>query len=318
MAGLNVNDPVTLRQAINSKNIISGDTIRVRGGRYRGSWILNVGGRSDAPVSIRPYDNEPVILDGEVDFAKPFAHLYDMEITDSDPDRTVAGETTGVSINQVGCKLIGCHIHDIHSSGANWFGSGEGEISECWIHDNGGRWPDGSGWGHGIYSHNNGGGARLIARNLMGNNFGRYSIHVYSADNNYLRDYTVEDNVINGDPAICGGGLGLRNYVCQRNIQFGDYWYQGRYSIQASDGGLIQDNLFIHLSDYSVQSTFDNLTEQNNTVWGGEPSNRPGYTVEPEPREWEEFIPFTLSERWSGIQVTLSDGVFDAKVVERA
>ena len=317
MSGLTIDDPIRFEYAISSDRIIPGDTLLLRGGTYAGDWTLNIGGIKDAPVAIRPYPGEAVTIDGGLRCARPYVHIYDLEVTDTSPDDGT--DHNNVIIDPVGCRLIGCHIHHVKGNGVKWFSSGEGGVVECWIHDNGYRDAVGTGYAHGIYTHNHAGGARLIARNLFGNQVGRYAIQVYSAGENYLRDYTVEDNVINGDPVICGGGLGLTNYLCQRNIQFQDYWFQGRYSMQPNDGGVIRDNLFIKLADYSVQSTFQNLVEENNTVWQidgiGQPSNRAGYTVEPTPASWSQFIPFTLSERWAGIQCTLTDGVFSAAMV---
>lgn len=312
MSGLTITDPVKLSAALVSPNVIPGDVLYLRSGTYAGDFTINIGGSSEASVTIKPYNNEPVIIDGGLMFAKPYVRIQDVEITNSNPDRTLWIDP-GIQMHQVGCELIGCYIHDLHNNGVTWQGNGTGQIVECLIYNNGSN--DGTSYGHGIYTHNDTGGARKIARNLFLNSIGRYSIHIYSAGNNYLRDYTVEDNVIFGDPVICGGGLGLRDYVYQGNIQSGDYCYQGRYSSQPNDGGLIQNNLFIDLSEYSVQDGFLNLTETGNTVWGGEPASRAGYTVAAKPANWSQFIPFTLSERWAGIQCSIVDSVFSAEIV---
>lgn len=112
------------------------------------------------------------------------------------------------------------------------------------------------------------------------------------------------------------------DYICQRNVLFGGYWNQGRYSSQPNERGLIQDNWFINLSDYSVQHGYIDLIELNNHVWGGtvewnwDERPRAGYIIEPMPAAWSRFIPFSLSERWAGIQCTLADGVFSAAMVD--
>lgn len=311
--------PGTFEQAINSPSIQAGDSLLLHAGTYKGAWVVKIGGSDGLPITIKPYGDGNVILDGSIVLTKPHMVISDLEITNSDTNRVCVGYEDvppSITMDDIDQWLIGCEIHDLHNSGVNWMGSGMGGVVECVIYNNGIKFADGSSHGHGIYTHNHMGGARLIARNLFGNSWGEYTIHIYSASENYLRDYTVEDNVINGDPAICGGGLGLRNYLCQRNIQFGDYWYQGKYSLQPNDGGIIRDNLFINLANYAVQSTFKNLIEENNTVWNGEPANRAGYNVEPMPAKWSRFIPFTLSQRWAGIQVDFTDGVFSAAIVE--
>jgi len=314
MSGLMISDPIKFEDVIRSKNILPGDVLYLRGGTYKGYWELNIGGIDGAPVTIKPYNKEPVIIDGGLTYLKPYVEIYDLEFTDSDPDTTVI--TKSISMGQPGCWLIGCEIHGLHNSGVNFMGSGIGGVVECWIYENGYYDLEAVGHGHSIYTHNHLGGARLIARNLLNNSLGKYTIHIYSGDN-YLRDYTCEDNVIYGDPVHTGGGLGLVNFVYQRNIQFQDYAQMGRYSVQPNDTGLIQDNLFIQLYNYSVQSGWIDLVEQNNTVWDGEPADRLGYTLDKAPASWSKFIPFSLSERWSGIQADLVDGVFSAVMVER-
>jgi hypothetical protein len=313
--------PGTLQDALLSSSVRPGDRLLLKGGTYKGNWYIAVGGTADKPVTIRPYGNEVVVIDGSIEFAAPYVHICDMEITDSNPDRYQT--TKGITMGQVGCWIIGCHIHDLHYNGVEWFSSGVGGVVECWIHDNGMYYADDSGHGHGIYTHNHNGGARFIARNLFGNSIGAYAFQIYSGGDNYLRDYTVEDNVIAGDPVHCGGGLGLVDYVCQRNILYGGFWNQGRYSSQPNQRGLIQDNLFINLAAYSVQGGYVDLVEKNNLVWGGTVEwnwdERPvdGYIIEPMPARWSKFIPFTLSERWAGIQCTLTDGAFTAAMVDK-
>ncbi len=302
MAGLSIDDPVTLAQALASKNIYPGDTLRLRAGTYAGDWVANIGGTQAAPVRIMPYNGEKVTIDGTWTFNQPYLEVYDVEITNSDPDRHAID--TGITMNYPGCWLIGCDIHDLHSSGANWFGSGAGGIVECMIRNNGYISDDG-GHGHGIYTHNNGGGARSIARNVFFDQLGNYTIHIYSGDSNALKDYTVEDNIICGDPVHTGGGLGLIDFIYRNNFQFGEYCQQGRYSGDNQNiNGQITGNTFIDLVSYSVNAdctyTWDNLTEADNLVYGGEPASRAGYTLLDQPATLIKLVQFTKSERWLG------------------
>lgn len=314
MAGLTINEPVDLLTAINSRNVIPGDILLLRGGRYSGNWTLNIGGTEEAPVTIKPYNLESVIIDGTLTFGKPHLKIIDIDFTNSNSNRLLWDD--GITMNQAGCWLIGCNIYDMHSDGVNWFGSGAGGVVECRIY-NCGSLAEGqiNDFGHAIYTHNNNGGTRLIARNLLLPQIGRYGIHIYSSSDNYLKDYICEDNV-NLHPVHAGGGLGLNNFTYQRNIQSNEYTQIGRYSIQSNDIGIIQDNKFIDLSSYSIYD-FNNLTEINNIVWGGEPSSRLGYTLEEKPNNWSYFIEFSLSERWAGIQCTIINGVFSASIVNK-
>lgn len=61
----------------------------------------------------------------------------------------------------------------------------------------------------------------------------------------------------------------------------------------------------IGLGGYSVNQdcTYEwlNLTEQNNIVWGGQPADRAGYTVQAAPEAYTWFTLFSKSARWAGM-----------------
>jgi hypothetical protein len=298
--------PGTFAEALASPTVSAGDRLLLRAGTYTGNFTVNTG------VTIQPYGNEAVVVDGSITLAVPNIKLIDMEITDSNPDLTQT--TNGITMNYPGCELIGCYIHDLHNSGVSWFGSGAGRIAECMIYNNG-YMVESVGHGHAIYTHNNTGGARVIERNLLLDQIGNYALQIYSGGNNWLQDYTVRDNVTWGNPTHIGGGLGVKNLLYENNIHAGDYAQIGRYSPEGENyDATIRGNWFIGMSSYLVEP-FQQLTETGNLVWGGEPANRAGYTVEAAPANWSKLIPFSLSGRWSGLQVTITDGVFSAAMV---
>jgi hypothetical protein len=305
--GQSVTTPAKFEKVIQSKNILVGDVMEMRGGTYKGNWIVNV------PGTFKPYNKEKVVIDGSLTLAQPNTRFVDVEIMDSNKTRTPETITPTITMNMAGCELIGCHIHDLHGSGVNWFGAGVGRIAECWIENNGYYETDGSGHGHAIYSHNHQGGTHYIERNLFCEQIGRYSIHVFSGGKNYLKDFAITDNVINNHPVHTGGGLGLLDFIYSGNIQYGDYCQHGRYGI--AERGQIKDNLFFDVGSYYVNAEWKELTETGNEVYGGEPKERDGYKWSAYPKEFSKFIPFILSERWAGIQVNIKDGVFDAVIV---
>lgn len=325
MSGLNLNEPVSLSDVLNSQNIISGDNLILLPGVYTGDWIIpsKFSGTINNPLVIKPLIPNTVIIDGSFTIESDYTEIRDIDFTDSRMDETI---TSGIYCGKIGFSMIGCDVQNLHNSGVSWFGSGEGMIVECKFRENG-YLIDGVGHGHGVYSHNENGGSRLIARNSFGNEVGKYAFQLYSGGENYLKDFTCEDNVIFGDPVHTGGGKGLKNFIYRRNVQFGDYCQQGRYTYDNgwNEDGLIEDNIFVGLYSYSVNSNTDipwvNLIERNNTVWNvngyGEPSNRVGYNLEVTPPSWSRFIPFTLSERWAGIRATLNNGVFTSEIINK-
>lgn len=301
MTGLLITDPIRLENVLSSIKVIPGDTLFLRAGTYAGHWNIKIGGTEALPVSIRPYQNETVIIDGSLTFDAPHVKVYDFEIMDSNPDRTAV--TPGITFNKPGCGLYGCLIHDLHSNGVNWFGEGPGEVAECVILNNGYKDAQGNNYAHAIYTHNNVGGLKTIARNVFFDSMGAYTIHVYSGGANYLKDYLIEDNLVCGDPVHTGGGLGLLDFTYRRNWQYGDYCQHGRYSgAYQNQNGDISNNVFIGLSSYSVNADCDfdwlNLVESDNQVYGGKPDNRAGYTYQAQPATLVQIVPFTHSARW--------------------
>jgi len=298
--GQTIDRPVKFNNAIISTRVIPGDVLELRGGTYSGDYVSSLFGLVDSPITIKPYNNERVIIDGSIDIGTSVT-LRDLELTDSRQNRTL--RTLSMTMNGAGHSLIGCVIHDMHSSSVNWFGSGVGKIIECVMYNNG-YTLDGFGHGHGIYTHNTNGGSRLIARNLVSPQLGKYTLHIYSSASNYQRDYTVENNVFYG-PVHTGGGRGLIDHVYRNNVHFWGWSQLGRYSLLPNINGLIENNLFIKQSSVTVNADspdpWQNLTQQNNVVWNV--PVHPGYTEEAEPASWHRWIPFTESGRWSGALV---------------
>lgn len=301
MAGLTIDNPVTLTQALASTRIIAGDILYLADGTYTGDYVVNteINGSVDNPIIIKPRNIGKVKIDGSIVVAGTYINIYDIDFTNSKLNRV--GADSGIYCSTVGFGLFGCTISNLRNSGVSWFGSGVGNICENLILLNGYRLEDGSGHGHGIYSHNNGGGLRTIARNIFFDQLGSYAFQIYSGGENYLKDYNVQQNIIHGDPAHTGGGLGLINFLYENNIQFSDYCQQGRYSPDGSnDNGIIRNNTFIDMNSYYVNPSWSNLTEENNIVYGGEPADRIGYTLTEKPANKTWFIPYTKSERWVG------------------
>jgi hypothetical protein len=304
MAGLTIDDPVKFSQAIVSKRIIPGDVLELKGGTYAGDWVMTIAGTQAKPITIKPRAGENVVIDGSLKLEGDYIEMRDITIMDSRTDRTAA--TVGILASIAGLKLAGCYIHDLHGSGVSWWGGGAGQIIECIIANNGNKVGD-KGHGHGIYTHNSG-GARVIAKNLFFDSIGNYCLQIYSDSANYLKDYTVQDNVFAGDAVHTGGGLGLIDFVYERNTQFEAHCQHGRYSYDNQNrNGRISGNTFIDLSAYSVNADcaheWDNLTEADNLVYGGEPSDRAGYTVMEKPATLTRWIPYTQSTRWLGAAV---------------
>jgi hypothetical protein len=284
-------------------------------GVYTGDFISsNLFGTENLPITFKPVNPGKVIVDGSLSIVNTqWIHFCDIEFMDSRLDRTYV--TNGINASIKGFGLYGCLVHDIHSSGVSWFGSGAGEISECVFYNNGFHDTAGGGYGHSIYSHNHSGGSRRIARNIFHDNLGRYTIHLYSLGKNYLKDFTCEDNIVAGDSVHTGGGLGLIDFIYQRNVQYGYHCQHGRYTIREEEGyhnirGLIANNEFVDVDGYSVNRDnslpWEDLTESKNVFYQSAdpdlymPIDPSGYSRVQQPATKVWLMPFTKSARWLG------------------
>jgi hypothetical protein len=315
MSGLSVDDPVTLKAALASANIIQGDVLLLKTGTYTGDFVCSWSGTKALPITIKPYAGGSVTIDGTFTFGN-HVHVYDIDFTDTRSNRLWQyyglNADEGITATGQGNHLHGCAIQQQRSSGVNWFGSeadNEGEVSENVILLNGIRYEDNSGHGHSLYSHNNLGGRRVIARNSMHLNLGDYTLQLYSASNK-TDDYSVIDNVFMGN-VYPGGHFGPNNLIYQNNVSY-------LYSLQIAfgmgehtcDNMLFDGNILLNQYQFSIggaPGTLTNLVESNNTAYGGylygdylsDPHT--GYTFAALPATWSKLTAFTKSTRWKGM-----------------
>lgn len=237
----------------------SGDVVCVPTGLYKGDFTVPAGVTLQAEAGAR------VAIDIDDVFTCIDATVRDVEVFSSNTDRTVIQR--GIVADHH-ANLIGCYIHDIHSSGVNWFGSGEAQIVECLITNNG-YLVGSSGHGHCIYTHNHGGGARLIARDILLPGYGSYALHGYSGGGNRIADYTVRDVITDRKPNIMGGGQ-VSNLLYERNFQRQQACYIGRYSSRNADC-IVRDNqfaggAFLEVTDFETAVESGNTTPTETTV----------------------------------------------------
>jgi hypothetical protein len=307
MSGLSEVDPIHFVDLLKSGQVLPGDHIILLDGNYAGDWVCEFAGTLANPIDIKPKNPSHVTIDGNL-YAGAYIHWYDIDFTNSNTDRNILDEDwKGIEAYVPGFHLHGCSVLDLHGIGVSWYGNGEGEITECVMYNNGGIEESFDRTGYAIYSHNNLGGARLIARNILGDQIGKYMLHIYSSGDNWTKDYTIQDNISAGDDNLVGGGLGLVDLVYQHNIQFRDAYYVGRYS-SGNVNGIVHGNYFVDLGVIFVdEAPAWALTETDNEIYGhttldrdGLPFVRAGYTEYDLPATKTWLIPYTDSARWLG------------------
>jgi hypothetical protein len=230
--------PMSLSKALSSSSPArAGDTIWLRGGTYLGSYTSNLNGTASAPIVVRAYQGERVVLDANNAAARQSdvvlsingsnTYFWGFEITSSDPNRSFADGPhgpNGVYVNgSQNIKLINLIVHDIPGQAFGLWTSNTGaEVYGCLVYN------IGSGhWDHGIYLQNQN-GTKRIADNIVWN-VASHGIHAYGSSTAYLDNITLEGNTIyesgalvaNAERNILLGGL----RVAQNPVVVSNYTY---------------------------------------------------------------------------------------------
>lgn len=202
MSGLSIDDPIPLYAAINSGNVIPGDTLVLRGGTYSADYVFSLEGTTEEPITIQPYQNERVIIGGDVtgngnnltfkniEFAYLGWTTRESQQTGSNPDDI---PDKAVDINGPNYKFINCIFHDLRQVGV-WTPATNAEMYGCVIYNLG--WISDRGHGHALYTQNalNAVTRKTIRHCVMFNCFG-YNLHIYGSDG-AMSHYTITENTM--------------------------------------------------------------------------------------------------------------------------
>jgi hypothetical protein len=197
--------PMSLTKALSgSTPARAGDTIWLRGGTYLGSYTTYLSGTASAPIVIRAYPGERVVLDGNNAAAKQSGVVlsiyganttwWGFEIMSSDSSRDFSDGPhipVGVLVNESqNIKLINLIVHDLPGAGFGvWTENTGAEVYGCLVYNVGSNH-----WDHGIYVQNQN-GTKRIADNIIVN-AASHGIHGYGSDSAYLDNITLEGNTV--------------------------------------------------------------------------------------------------------------------------
>ena len=238
-----IDSPFDLKTAVtgtkNGKEIAAGDVVWLRGGTYRGSFDVRIGGKNGIPLHFRQFPGERAFIDkaqlgrkkGTLNIRHPNNWFWDFEVINSSTDRRrLDGEGemnpvrgSGVNIWSPNVKLINLSIHDNGHGVGIWTEEGSVEIYGCLIFNNGNNKKE-----HGIYAHNKK-GVHRITNNIVFNNAG-YGLHVYANSiKRSIQGFDIRNNTLfkNGvltlndqaaDQILVGGVEGVSaNRISLRN-----------------------------------------------------------------------------------------------------
>jgi parallel beta-helix repeat protein len=225
--------PLDLVTALSTSSPVGpGDTLWLRGGTYHGLFRSYLTGTSAAPIIVRNYRGERVTIDGspqaqhnqdtallvrgawtwywgfEVMFSHPQRRSAIVGAYPTDLPRGSAIETYGDNV-----RFINMVVHDGRMGHAFWTPGENSEIYGNIVYYNGWQDPN-SGWGHGIYTHNQN-GTKHITDNIIFDNFS-HGIHTYnSSATSYI------DNIVTTGNISFNNGSISENARLSRNILHG-------------------------------------------------------------------------------------------------
>ncbi|MBX6331679.1 MAG: right-handed parallel beta-helix repeat-containing protein, partial [Gemmatimonadaceae bacterium] len=249
-----------------------GDTVWLRAGTYGpGSFHATSSGTAAAPIIVRQYPGERATIDGNLVVDGQYTWFWGFELTSSTTSNT---NLEAITSHCPGCRFINLVIHDVSGSGLGLWSEGPDQEAYGNILYNVGYYaPGATQWAHGIYAQNQTGTKRLI-NNLLFDTFG-YGLHVYGSDAAYLRNFTIDGNVVvnsglgSGMDYQIGGTVPVENLTFTHNMS---YLSPGRRSNTARIGytwgpvntdGTITDNYFV---GQVMVSHWKRVTFERNTV----------------------------------------------------
>jgi hypothetical protein len=249
--------PWDLQTALNQPaKVHPGDTIWLRDGTYGAGNDSNFNsklvGAVGNPITVRAYPGERSIIDGTITVYGSWSIFWGLELADSKAQRISqqAGSSPddihlGIGFIVVGPnnKFINNIVHDKRNGFGFWKQAVDSELYGNLSYNNGWQGPD-RGHGYGIYTQNES-GTKWIQDNIVFNNFGEYTLHIYG-EQVYLRGFEIDGNVLFNGKMVLGGllpasGIAFtNNYLYKINAKFG-YRNQSNLDLRFSNNYLWSD-----------------------------------------------------------------------------
>ena len=220
-----------------------GDTVWLRGGTYRGTFVSHLTGTPAAPIIVRQYPGERAVIDtnpsrneGILAFGAS-TWFWGFEITNSHTNRYSSQTGSwpndvprgyGVTARGRALKFINLVVHNMTNGFGVWIESVDTEVHGSIIYHNGWQAPDRA-HGHGIYAQNQS-GRMLLTDNILFNQFS-HGLHGYGSGAAFLDFITMEGNIAFNNGIISrdglarellmGGGALARSPVVRDNSTYG-------------------------------------------------------------------------------------------------
>lgn len=300
-----INDPWDLASTLMHQpvSVQPGDTIWVHGGTYSGYFYSDLVGSEEAPIIVRNYNDERVIIDGGTGadpghFVGQTAFYvggsdtwyWGLEVMSSSPKRTVneAGSVPtnlerayGFYIEGPRTRFINNVVHDTAQGFGFWTPAVDAELYGNIDYYNGWEGPD-RGHGHGIYVQNNT-GFKYIANNIVFKNYG-WGLHAYTQSGN-INNIMTNGNTFFESGVLSDAGRTLNilhggYQIAQNPMIFNNATYMPQSSgaalglgyVAGCNYATVQNNYFVGQSAADI-STCPHSVLSNNLFYGTVPGS---------------------------------------------
>lgn len=241
----------------------AGDILWVRGGTYGQGGLTyfnsHLQGTKDRPIAVRAYPGEKAIINGVIKIYKPNVVFWGLEVMNTDPKRTSSEAGSfpkdiyredAFNIYAANVTLINNIMHDTAEGVYADDKAVDAVIYGNLIYNNGWKGPD-RGHGYGIYAQNSQ-GSKWIEENIIFNNFGNYSVHVYRESPPSLLNFNFTGNVTFNGEFLVGGIQPVENVIFTDHFTFNEA-IRLSYESQANRNIRLQNTHLFNLAGNALE-----------------------------------------------------------------
>ncbi len=276
-------NPWDLNTAFTSKRVQPGDTLYLREGTYDTSsiggksFVCNLKGNSNNPITIMPYNNEKVIFDGKhnsngnsiLNVTGEWVIFKDFHFTNSNKNRisytsdiSDIQTNSGLDFSAANSKLINCFIYDNIGVGCGfWNLAVNSELYGCLIFNNGYYEKSRErGTGHNIYAQNLD-GTKLIHDNFIFNSvsFGLHAYFTGESNNpkrNYQSGFDIQRNISFNNGCLSLNSAYKSNYLVGGMQPYNNVYFKDNYAYMWTDSA--GKNYQLGYSNTNIDCTLEN------------------------------------------------------------
>jgi hypothetical protein len=260
-----------------AKRVQPGDTVWLRGGTYTGTFTSQLTGTSAAPIILRQYPGERATIRGTLTIQGAYTWYWGFEVANPS---TSTFNVMGINSFAPGARFINLVLHDHSGNGIGvWSEGPDQEVYGSIIYYNGFNTP--TNFGHGIYVQNQS-GTKLLRDNIIFDQYG-YNVHGYASDQGYLRNITLDGNILfnsgmasGGTNVLVGGGTVAQGIAVTNNYTWNGPVWVGYSSTQSQDV-VIQNNYLANSWPALRVYNWNQVNATGNTIVG---LGQSGATVE--------------------------------------